>query len=153
MSRSEYGCALIQNRSRSFTFDSTWYGAASHALTITCGSSGAATGRAPSRKRRVKKSFHDVKPPCGWSSRYWNCDSPMRLLAASQNQPSGADVSRCARECGPPRKPHHTFSTFCRWALTAASRNSAWPDGMHIGQSRKALIGHTIRLASLNGGV
>jgi hypothetical protein len=37
--------------------------------------------------------------------------------------------------------------------LTAVSRNIAWPDGMHIGQSRNAFSGHTIRLVSLNGGV
>jgi hypothetical protein len=35
---------------------------ASQALTMIVSSSGAATGRCPARKRRVKKSFHDVNP-------------------------------------------------------------------------------------------
>lgn len=61
---------MIQNRSCRLAFVLIAYGVDSQALTITVSSSGAATGRSPSLKRRVKKSFHDVKPQCGSSGSY-----------------------------------------------------------------------------------
>ena len=56
-------------------------------------SSGAATGRWPSRKRRVKKSFQLVKPQCGSSGSYWYCSMPTACFAASERQPSGESFS------------------------------------------------------------
>jgi hypothetical protein len=54
MSSSEYGWLLIQNRSCRLTSALIPYGVDSQALTMTVSSSGEATGRSPSLKRRVK---------------------------------------------------------------------------------------------------
>ena len=89
MSCSEYGWLLIQNRSWRWTPTARPYGVDSHALTMTLSSSGEATGRAPSARRRVKKSFHDVNPQYSSPGSCWYCSMPMARLAASPFQPDG----------------------------------------------------------------
>jgi hypothetical protein len=49
---------------------------------MTLSSSGESTGRAPSARRRVKKSFHDVNPQYLSSGSYWYCSMPMARRAA-----------------------------------------------------------------------
>src|ERR1700749_3265037 len=111
MSCSEYGWLLIQNWSWSWTFVARPYGVDSHALTMTLSSSGESTGRAPSARRRVKKSFQDVKPQNSSSGLYWYCSMPMARLAGSPFQPDGESL-RTQRDSPLLRYSHHTLRIF-----------------------------------------
>jgi len=69
------------------------YGVDSQALTITLSSSGEATGRSPSLKRRVKKSFHEAKPQCSSFGSCSYCLMPTACRACAHFQPVGEALS------------------------------------------------------------
>jgi hypothetical protein len=56
---------------------------------MTVSSSGDATGRASGWKRRVKKSFQDVKPQCGSPGLCWYCSMPIAFCASGEVHPAG----------------------------------------------------------------
>jgi len=86
MSCSEYGWLLIQNWSWRWTSVLMPYGVDSQALTITLSSSGEATGRSPSLKCRVKKSFQEAKPQCSSPGSCSYCSMLMARSATGTTQ-------------------------------------------------------------------
>src|ERR1700744_4463102 len=123
MSRSEYGWLFSQNRSSSWTSVARPYGVDSQALTMTLSSSGESTGRAPSARRRVKKSFHDVKPQYSSSESYWQCSMPIARLAAAPFQPDG-ESSTTQRESPLLRNVHHPLRIFLSISVIRLSRKA-----------------------------
>ncbi len=93
MSYSEYGWLLIQKRSWRCTSVLIRYGVDSHALAITLSSSGEATGRWPSLKRRVKKSFHDANPQYSSSGSCSNWSIPTARWASADFHPLDESLS------------------------------------------------------------
>ena len=126
---------MIQNRSRSWTSVRRLYGVDSQALTMTLSSSsGAATGRCPSRNRRVKKLFQDVKPQCGSAGSCSYCSIPTVRRASSLVQPVGLSF-RTYSDGGLLKNPYHSCRIALSAALTRGSRNAAYPAGVPIAQS------------------
>ena len=127
-------------------------------------SSGAETGRTPGRKRRVKKSSHDVNPKCGNKGLQINIDSKLhrgvRLVdvevriaarAGGPSQPVCDSLSTDA-DAGDERYAAQTSRTFLICALSFAERNAVFPAGVDIGQSRRAFKGRPMSSESANSG-
>src|SRR4051794_20043906 len=93
----------------------------SQALTITLSSSGDATGRSPSLKRRVKKSFHEAKPQCSSCGSCSYCSMPTACTASGLFQPVGDSLSTYS-ESRLLRNSHQTVKIFLSIALTRGSR-------------------------------
>ena len=112
---------MIQNLSRRCTPVLRPYGVDSHALTMTLSSSGAATGRAPSTNRLVKKSFHDVKPQYSSAGSCWYCSMPIASCARALFHPVGESL-RTYLESGLFRNSPHAVRMFLSAAFTRGSR-------------------------------
>src|SRR5205807_4209560 len=101
--------------------------------TITLSSDGEATGRSPSLKRLVKKSFHEAKPQwssCGSCS---YCSIPTARCAALDFQPVDESFSTYSDSLLL-RNSHQAFRTFLSIALIRRSRYAANPAGVPIVQ-------------------
>src|SRR5271166_2620460 len=128
------------------------YGVDSQALTITVSSSRAATGRWPSLKRRVKKSFQEAKPQYSSAGSCSNCSIPTARWAASHFQPDGESFSTYS-ESELSRKSHQAVRIFLSIALIRGSRNAANPAGVPIVQSRIAPSGVATMFSPNSGAI
>ena len=126
----------------------------SQALPTTSPSSASSTGRAPGRRRRVKKSSQLVKPQCGWpgSQTKVRSKSPISRRASSQNQPRGDSSVRYLQDAGEAKNfPQSQRILSMAW-FTRGSLKAAKPASVAIGQLRIALIGKPTSPVVLNSG-